>query len=438
MTASLLTAKPALNKSTLEEIASAFKKNLAGQEVKFSQAESLADLSEISTSELTIDLRNPSFINGLLTTKEGGVIKNRDLRIQAKNILYVKRKENGAPVHRIEADGDLMIIYKNRVFVGEALEYDFIKKTGLIKNGKTYLSPWYLGGEIIRLKPDGQYSIEEVFLTTCESAQAAWDIHAQKIQVEKKDLLKAEKIRFRLFKLPALWLPSFKINLRKFFTKPVIRYKIDIDKSFLPRVSLRYQVYSWENFALFLRGDYRLGKEGGAAIETEYFPSHKRITFVTQNYLAKDMVPNDPKNRRRYRIQGAYNAISANGKTTVRLTWDKYSDIGMPSDFKSDDFEINTAKKTELIVRNQKKNAISILHALHRANPFNTLKQDLPTVFCHLHPYRWPHFGVTFSNWLNVSYLDYAFSDKLKHEITPFCAFRGQFTEEILKKIDLR
>ncbi len=430
--------QPQPSSSNVEEIATAFKKTLVKHGMKPATVEDLKKQDGISVSELTVDLRNPSFSDGVLITSEGGVIKNNDLRIQAKNIRYTKKKEQGRETHQIEAENDLMVIYKNRVFVGQKLKYDFMQKQGVIYQGKTYISPWYLGGDEIELKADGQYIIKEVSITTCESSNSAWDIYAQKIKVEKRDLLAAEKVRLRIFKAAALWLPSFKINMKSFLSKPIIRYKIDIDKPFSPRISLRYQIYSWRDFALFIRGDYRLAKSGGGALETEYFPEHKRSSFVTKNYVARDLVPNDPHNRKRYRFQGAYHGISENKKTSVDLTWDKYSDIEMPADFKSADFEINTAKKTELNVRNQKKKIISILHAQHRANPFNTLKQDLPSLFSHIHPFKWPQLGLSFSNWLKIAYLDYAYSDKLKSELFEFKALRAQFYEEILRKIDLK
>src|SRR3989344_8281160 len=86
--------------------------------------------SDDKNNELIVDLRNPSYKNGILITHEGGVIKGSDIRIQAKTIQYIKRMENNILVHKIEAEGDLLIQYKGKVYVGDKLEYDFITKTG--------------------------------------------------------------------------------------------------------------------------------------------------------------------------------------------------------------------------------------------------------------------------------------------------------------------
>ena len=81
--------------SNVEEIASSFQKTLAKHGVKLAKVEGLKDKEEISVSSLTVDLRNPNFTDGMLVTTEGGVIKNNDLRIQAKNIQYTKKKSSG-------------------------------------------------------------------------------------------------------------------------------------------------------------------------------------------------------------------------------------------------------------------------------------------------------------------------------------------------------
>lgn len=374
------------------------------------------DNSEISTKKLTVDLKNPTFSNGILMTREGGVIKNKDIRIQARTIQYIKKIEDGKLVHRIEADGDLMIIYKNRVFVGEELEYDFIKKKGTIYEGKTYTSPWYIGGDKISLLKNGSYSVKNAYITTCENRCSAWDIHASEVKVRKKELLQAKKVRFRFFRFP-LWLPSFKVNLKKFFRKPIFQYKVTWDKASGPRGTIRYQIYSWKELALFLRLDYRLKTGFGGAFETEYFSPHKRSSFITRSYIAEDVIPKDLKKRRRYRLQGALKHISQNKKTTLSLTWDKFSDIKMPSDFKSiDDFEIDTAKKTKLSWRHQKKRMITTFNARPRANNFETIKQEIPELYINFKPFS-SKMGLIFSNELYLSYLDIAYSKDLSQKL---------------------
>jgi hypothetical protein len=428
--------KPLLHQKIPENLVSDLRQTLLQKSSKIFNSDSSDNLSELSTKELTIDLKNPNFTNGILTTHEGGVIKNSDIRIQAKTLQYIKRIEEGKPVHKIEAEGALMLVYKDRVFVGEELEYDFIEKQGIIYSGKTFVSPWYLSGEKIYLCKDGSYKIENVSITTCEHIDSMWDIFAGSVIVENRELLKANNVRLRLCKFPAFWIPSFKLNLKKFFAKPIFQYKFNWDKSTGPRGSIRYQAYSWRDFALFLRLDYRVKMGFGGAVETEYFPPHNRTTLITRSYLAQDMIPNDLSKRRRYRYQGAYNHISENGKTKAHLTWDKYSDIRMPNDFKSDDFEIDTAKKTEFLWSHQKRNLITIAHSRARANSFETIKQDIPTFYFNFRPIKSEKMGIVFTNWGKLSYLDYAYANNLccLHD---FHSFRFESRNEAFRPINL-
>src|SRR5271154_3833815 len=90
----------------------------------------------LCSEELKVDLRNPSFKNGVLYTSQGGVIQNEDIRIQAKTIQYFHRMEEGQMVQKIEAEGDLLIQYKGRVFVGSELEFNFKEMCGTVYDGK--------------------------------------------------------------------------------------------------------------------------------------------------------------------------------------------------------------------------------------------------------------------------------------------------------------
>ncbi|MEI6242557.1 MAG: hypothetical protein WCP39_04035 [Chlamydiota bacterium] len=385
--------------------------------------------------ELSIDLKNPVYQNGLLQTTEGGVIKNEDIRIQAEKISYGKKVENGKTIHLIQAEDNLLIRYKDRIFVGQKLVYDFTNKTGVIYEGRTFTSPWYIGGDEVHLQSDGGYSITNVFITSCENKDSSWDIRANAINVSKNNkTIEAQKVRYRFFNLPSIWLPSFRVNLKKFMSTPLFRITPSWDKKG-PKISVRYQVFSLQDFALFARADYRFKRGFGGAIETEYYSPKKQTTFETKSYLATDTLPNDPKNKRRYRLQGAYHTTSPSGDTKADLTWDKYSDSHMPGDFKTSDFEISTAKQTQLFVRHEEENFLTLIQAHARVNPFETLKQDLPTVYVTLRPLDLPVLGIISHSEAKTSYLSYTYSDELKNQLSDYSAIRLETNNEISRPI---
>jgi hypothetical protein len=336
--------------------------------------------------------------------------------------------EEGKMVQKIEAEGNLMIQYKGRVFVGSELEFDFANKTGMVYDGKTFSSMWYVGGSEIQLNADGSYGVNHAFVTTCENKNSTWDLSARRVSVVKDEYFQAQKVRFRLFELLSVWLPSFKMNLKR-FKEPIFRYYANWNKG--PKVGFRYQLYSWRDWALYGRLEYRWSKGWGGAVETEYFPEHKRTSFVTRSYLGKDRLFNAEDVEKRYRLQGAFQKESKSGKTHTTLTWDKYSDVRMPGDFKSEDFEVNTAMKTMFYIHHREKDILSYLKVRPRVNPFESIQQDLPTIYVIPRPIEIRHTGILSSNFIKASYLDFDYSDQLVQSLQDFQSPRVEIFERL-------
>lgn len=394
------------------------------------ETEVTTDSSE--SSGIHVDLRNPTYKYGALYTNEGGTVRsdNQNLRIQAKSIQYIHRED----VHTIEAEGDLLIQYKGRAFVGSELEYDFNTKTGTIYDGKTFASYWFVGGDAIHLNADGSYTVDNATITTCENQESTWDIHASSMKVIKGDMISTSGVRFRLFKVPVLWLPSFKVNLKK-FADPVFNYELRWDSGLGPRISTRYQLYSWQDFAIFGRLEYRWATGWGGALETEYHPTDFNTHFVTRSYIAKDRLVTATEKMQRYRIQGDFKSQSQDDRTLAICAWDKYSDVRMPNDFKSQDFEINPGKTTILYTRHRGNVILSSFKLRPRANPFESIKQDLPTLFVNVHPLEIGHSGVFSMSSLKASYLDFVYSNQLTSPIPSYHSPRIELREKLYRPI---
>lgn len=382
----------------------------------------------LCAEEVRVDLRNPVYKNGILYTNQGGVIQSDDIRIQAQTIQYFHRMEEGKWVQKIEAEGNLLIQYKGRVFVGNELEFDFSQMAGTVFEGKTFSSMWYVGGDQIQLNADGSYKVNNAFVTTCENKESSWDLRARRVHVVKNQYFQAKKVRLRFFKWPLLWLPSFKVNLKK-FKAPLFKYYANWNKG--PKVGFRYQLYSWKEAALYGRLEYRWSKGWGGAIETEYLPEDHFTSFITRSYLGTDRLFNAEDVERRYRLQGALRSESRSGKTHTTLTWDKYSDVRMPGDFKSEDFEVNTALKTLFFIHHQERDIISSLKVMPRVNPFESLKQDLPTAYVMTRPIEIKHTGILSTQFVKASYLNFQYSDQLVTSLQDFHSPRVEIFERL-------
>ena len=387
--------------------------------------------------EMTLDLKKPTYQDGIFSTSEGGVIQGKHFRLQAKNIEYINKIENEKSIKKIHAKGALMLQLKCNTFVADEIEFDLNTNTGTLKKAKTYLSPWYIGGDYITLKNNGDFFIQDAFATTCVEKKSQWELYAKSISIYDEELLHAKNIQFKMFGVPTLWLPSYKVNLKKFNEDPLIKYNMTWDKKVGPRASIRYQIYSWKDLAFFIRGDFRLNKNYGGAIEMHYLPDDQNHKLVSRNYLARDILPNDPRDMRRYRYQGEGCSKSPTGKTTAKITWDKYSDILMPNDFKSDDFEINPAKKTELFVRHKEENMVATLHSRVKVNDFESVKQDLPTGYMSFKTYKFPKIELFSKNFTKISYLDYSYSDDLETNLQDFSSLRLESNHEIFRPFSL-
>ncbi len=363
--------------------------------------------------DIRIDLRNPTYKNGIVRTEEGGIVVAKDLRIQAMTFEYIQKKENGEEIQKLSAAEDLMLQYKGRVFIGKKLEYDFITNSGTVYEGKTFSNLWFIGGDRIELKSDGSYEIENATLTASENKESAWDLFAQKAEMLKSSLLKAKNITFRLFTMPTFWLPSFKINLNKEERDPILRYALDWERNKGVRAGMRYQLYSWRDFALFGRVEYRWTAGWGGAIESEYFPPNSQASLITRSYVGTDRLETAPNKQFRFRFEGSHRWQNPEGTTLTALSWDKYSDVRMPSDFKSEDFEVNTAGQTLFWIQHKKPLAIFSFKARPRANLFESIKQDLPTFYLNTLPMTLGASGILSSFWLKASYLDFAYSNQL-------------------------
>ena len=86
---------------------------------------------------LDVQLQEPHYQNGELTTDKGGTVTGKDLYLQAQNIRYIRRDEKGTFIHRVEASGDLYFRFKNRTYSGDRVDMDLESGVTVIQNGCT-------------------------------------------------------------------------------------------------------------------------------------------------------------------------------------------------------------------------------------------------------------------------------------------------------------
>lgn len=357
---------------------------------------------EIFKQGVVVDLRSPLLKNGVLSTNKGGVVTAPGIRIQAKNITYTKN----ASSFKVEAYEDLMVEYGDRVFIGKHIEYDFNLNSGTITEGTTSIDPWFIGGALVRLKPNGEYQIEDGYITTCENIDSEWQVSAKNVLVPKDNKITANNIQVRFLNLPLFWLPSFKGNIKKFLRAPV-RWQVHWGGARGTRLTMRYRFLSKKQLNAYMRIDYRLSRGFGMGIETNYLSKSQKTSFLTRNYLAYDISSSDPKKHRRYRFEGQYNKSFQDDRTSLDIKYDKLSDSEMPSDFDDSDFHLETAQRTEFLLRRREDPWILSLITRARINSFQSLRQETPTLEWRIKPFNIAETGILSDNNFKASYLSF-------------------------------
>lgn len=376
-------------------------------------SENIKLITNVITDGINVDLREPIFENGVLRTEKGGVIQGSDIRIQARKIQYTKKKQGDETITLIEAEDDLIVEFNQYIFVGKRLEYDFHTRSGILYDGRTALEPWFFGGERVYLNADGSYVIHDAFVTTSENYHPEWGILANQAKVTKHHLLTAKDVQFMACKVTLLKLPFFKANLNSIFDQP-IRYEVRAGSQG-PRVSVAYEIFSWNGFKSFARLDYRLQRGFGGGFENYYKSEDGLEKFQSISFIARDAKSNDHHDVAiRYRFQGIYHKEILDKKITIDLMYDKLSDKEMATDYKERGLDIEAAGRTQLIARKETENWITNFLTRARINNFQTVKQELPTFETNIIPFKISDTGIISENQFKISYLDFRYANSVR------------------------
>lgn len=368
-------------------------------------------LKETFAEGVTVDLKDPTYSDGVLKAEKGGVITGSDLRIQAINILYTKRVKDNVEEHQLIAEGDLFVKYGSYLFIGDRLEYDFITNEGVLYNGRSNVEPWYFGGDEVYFHEDGSIEILDGYLTTSGDINPDWQLKMERILLTKDHFITANNVKFKYDQFSLFWFPIFKTKLDWLLDSPV-RFRVRTGGKQGLRFGVIYEAITTPTFTSFVRFDYRLNRGPAVGIETVYESPDGLETFNTINYVARDSSIIEPSERFRYRFEGVYSNLLDGGRTSIDLSYDKISDIQMPSDYYDKSLDLKTSGRTQLDVRRQHDDLwISNFFTRLRVNDFQTVKEELPTATFSMHPIQIGDTGIILENQVKGGFLDYQYSN---------------------------
>lgn len=348
--------------------------------------------------KVVVDLIDPVYEQGVLSTEWGGVVTAENMRIQAQKIAY---SENF-----IQCSGNLLVDYNGWTLAAEAFHYDFALDEGLLINARTASPPWYISGEEIRLN-QGVITILNGTITTSEGEVQDVAMRSSLITLSSNRTIDARHVTIRIHELPLFWLPFLKLTVDAIEDFPFsVRYGWG---GFLGSyMSLRYRLVSWNDLRAYARLDTFFGKGIGLAIETAYAPKSRSSRFFTRNLYAHDIALDDPSKHDRYRFQGRYSDRIAD--FSIDGTYDFVSDAEMASGYTVRDFDLETAGMTQLAIRKETRAWKSTLFTRVRVNNFQSVNQALPAWRLTLHPFEIARTGIISEQNLSASYLSARFS----------------------------
>lgn len=372
----------------------------------------LIALPQASVSEdVVIDLCNPIYSDGVLSTEEGGTLIAEGIRIQAQKIVYTRKMDSTPPIFSVCCEGDLLVDYGQRTLVGESLSFDFLTNSGILVGGRTALPPWYIGGDVVELCENGDILVHAGYITTSEGGEESVALRTPFLVITQDRVLTARNITFEVNHVPIFWFPKISLDLNQRFESP---FMVTFGWGGYPgtHIGIRYQFLNWHDLNAYARLDAFLGQGIGGGIETEYCPADSPVEWYSRNYYANDLAIFDPKRKDRYRFQGTYfNRLWE--RTTVNAAYDFVSDGEMAIEYNTDDFEINTAGRTEVELRTQDDFWIARLFADIRVNSFQSINQQLPQAIWTWHPFELGESGIIAENLVKMGYLSYAAADQI-------------------------
>ena len=367
-------------------------------------------------SKVTVDLQDPIFKSGVLSTTKGGVIYNDEIRIQAQEIAYHKESDEELNITKVTASGDIIVELNGRIFVGDSIEYNFTNNSGVIFKGKTRLDPWFIGGEEINLASDGTILIKNAFISTSENLDSEWQIGVSNIRIRNDHIISAKNVNLRVFKVPVFWLPAFKTSVKNLFDTPLkLRFRWDDGKG--PRVGVKYRFLASDQWQASGILEYSLKRGWGGGVDSVYENEGRNEKFKTNNYIAYDK----DDEQLRYRFRGIFEKEPLfDDKTTMSFQYDRLSDDAMASDYHDKEFDLKTAGRTELSIWHKEQDWFAHFLTRLRINPFQTIKQELPSLEFSLRPFNVTSKKLITENRFKASYLNLEYEDGLNTSFDHF------------------
>lgn len=353
-----------------------------------------------------IQLQEAVYGDGSIKTEKGGIIKAKDLFIQAQMLEYIRTGEGTSFVHKIIAKDKLFVTYKGRSYQGEKAEIDLTTGKLTVWNGCMQSGLYFIGGKLIEVHSDGKAEITNAYVTTSENERSDWTITAASATVSQNRHIQAKNATFYFIHLPLFWVPSFSSDLLHADGGP-FRYRVRWGGSEGLRLGISYLFNTGpcKQRALL---DYSIKNGLGTGLLTSYKSHDSEAKFDALNYIAQGK--DKSWDSVRYRCEGYYQNYFAEPNLRFTLMYDKLSDKKMKTDFADHAVSDVRAGLTEATLWREEPNWKANLNTRVKINEFQTVKQELPLFSFNQRPKPLGNTRLILDNRFSAGYLNYNYA----------------------------
>ena len=371
----------------------------------------------LAADEVVVDLVDPVYADGVLSTDSGGVIKTDEIRVQAKSIRY----NNTEGERKLFASGDLLINYSGRFFVGSEIEYDFETSTGIVKDGISDVGKLFVKGGEIKFTPDGKFEIDKASVTSGESRECQLFLCADKVVSNDDGIARAEGISPKAYDVPLMWVPfgSVDTGMKPEKSQPA-RFKLTWESGSGPLFIYNQQLLDHENMKASVRGELRSFKGLAGAVDSDHHFFANQYVVQTRNFYAHDTFKGKGNisptgSRHRYRLQGRCATKFENSKIDSYAMWDFMCDKDMKNDYQIQN-DLGNGGRTEGMIRFRQDDISVKMFANPRINNFQYITQELPSLTVSSQPYSLGA-GLFFEEFFKLSMLNQLYPNYVEPKV---------------------
>lgn len=308
------------------------------------------------------------------------------------------------------ADGNVHLTQEGRVIVCDSLFYEFATGKAHFVNFRSYTKPFYIAGATAEKLAEGEFRIQDGWLSTCDYDEPHWRFRAKSIEIRGNKTLVADRVTLNLGQRTIARRQRYTRDLAD--DRPTWSVVPGYRRKFGPFLLATRSWKLGEKIDGDLHLDYRLWRGPAAGLDFDY-DAGALGKGLFESYYARDRraenLLGDPIDEDRYRLHWRHRAEwDQDIRLTTFLT--KLSDDAIEKDFFEREFRRSIQPDSFVELRKRAPNWTLTLLTRPQLNTFFTTTERLPELA--LDAQRQQLFGgpIFYESSTTISHLNQSFA----------------------------